>query len=646
MASPRLNVPLIPRTDLFGNPARAYAKISPDGRFLSWLAPVDGVLNIWVSPAEAPERAEIVTDDRKRGIRIYGWTYNSGHHLFYLQDTDGNENFHVFVVDPLDRVTRDLTPFDGIRAGIAAISRVRREHLLVHLNRRDPKYFDLYTLDLATGELALVEENSGFASFIVDDHYRAHFATKYRRDGFLDVLRRASDGNWTGWTSFSAEDARNSGPTHLNADGTALFLRDSRGRDTAVLARLELASGTLRVLAADPRADIGGTITDVLTKEPVAYSVNVERPEYVALEPSIQADLDFLAAQDIGDWSITSRTEDDRLWLVTGASDVKPAGAYLYDRQAKTLGKLYDARPELAGAPLMPMRPVTIRSRDGVDLVCYLTRPASAETPGALVLLVHGGPWARDMFGFNPYHQWLANRGYSVLSVNFRGSTGFGKAFVNAGDVEWGRRMDDDLLDAVGWAIATGVADPARIAIMGVSYGGYAVLASMTRNPETYACGVDVVGPSNLETLIATIPPYWEAIRTQLTKAVGDPETEDGLALMRDRSPLYRADRIKRPLLIAQGANDPRVKRAESDQMVGALRANGIPVTYVLYPDEGHGFARPENSISFNAITEAFLARHLGGRVEPITAEEVAASSMQVLEGAAELDLPRPQIDT
>jgi dipeptidyl aminopeptidase/acylaminoacyl peptidase len=299
--------------------------------------------------------------------------------------------------------------------------------------------------------------------------------------------------------------------------------------------------------------------------------------------------------------------------------------------------------PELAGAPLVSMRPVTITSRDGLDLVSYVTLPqhGTGKVPRPMVLVVHGGPWARDTFGFNFVHQWLANRGYAVLSVNFRSSTGFGKAFVNAGDREWGRRMDDDLLDAVAWAIDQKIADPRKIAIMGGSYGGYATLVGLTRNPEIYACGIDIVGPSNLETLIRAIPPYWEAVRSQILKAIGDPDTEEGLRLLRERSPLFQAGRIAKPLLIAQGANDPRVKQAEADQMVKALKEKGIPVAYLLYPDEGHGFARPENNIAFRAVAENFLARHLGGLAEPIHPEELTKSTIEVKEGAAELSLPQ-----
>jgi len=633
------HLPLIPRSHLFGNPARAQTHISPDGRFISWLAPDDGVLNIWVAPTGALDQARAVTSDRKRGIRLYYWTYD-GQHLVYLQDQDGNEDFHLFAVDPETRITRDLTPFDGVAVGISAVSKIRRDSILVHMNRRDPKWFDLYDLHLATGALTLLVENSGFSAFVADDQYQVQFASKYSAGGSFHVMRRADDGSWTDWAQFAPDDARSSGVNHVNSDGTAAILLDSRGRDTAALVRVDLATGQARILGSDPRADVVGMIRDRITKEPLAYIVDAGRREYIAIEPRIQPDLDFLAAQTIGDWSLNSATEDGSLWVVGGMSDTSPGTAYLYDRRARTLCKLHGARPELADAPLVPLVPVTIPSRDGLDLVCYLTRPAGAAGAGPMVLFVHGGPHSRDIFGFNPYHQWLANRGYSVLSVNFRGSTGFGKAFTNAGDGEWGRRMDDDLLDAVGWAIGQGIAEPGRIAIMGGSYGGYAVLASMTRNPETYACGVDIVGPSNLETLLATIPPYWESMRSQLTKAIGDPATAAGRALMRERSPVHHADRLRNPLLIAQGANDPRVKQAESDQMVAAMQANGIAVTYLLFPDEGHGFARPANNLAFNAVAEAFLARHLGGRAEPITIAEIEASTMEILEGAEALGLP------
>jgi dipeptidyl aminopeptidase/acylaminoacyl peptidase len=635
MTSLSQDVPLIPRTLLFGAPVKAHPRISPDGQYLAWLSPVDGVLNVWVARSDALESAWVVTHETQRGIGQFAWTYADSH-LIYLRDVGGNEDFHIHTVDVETQVDRDVTPFDGIRADAVAASRILRDRVLVQMNRRDPKFFDLFTLNVETGEFQLVEENTaGMRGFTLDEHYRPRIATRQARDGTLHLFERGDETPWRELLTFGPEDARVSRPLRLNADGSALFMLDSRERDTAALVRLDLTTGERHTLGEDSRTDVAGIVTDLDSGEPIAYSTFAERQTYVALSADFQSDLNFLTGHDLGEWSLVSRTEDDTQWVIVKRSDVQPAKAYLYNRTGhRTLQALFEFRPELTGIPLLPMQPVTIKARDGLDLVSYLTRPKHSDGPAAMVLLVHGGPWSRDTFGFHPEHQWLANRGYNVLSVNFRGSTGFGKAFVGAGDKEWGRRMDDDLLDAVGWAIREGIADPNRIAVMGGSYGGYAVLSSMTRNPEVYACGIDVVGPSNLETLLATIPPYWESIRSMFVNAIGDPSTDAGLALLRERSPVHRADRIIKPLLIAQGANDPRVKRAESDQMVAAMKSKGIPVTYLLYPDEGHGFVRPANRLSFHAVAEAFLARHLGGYAEPFSSSDMNGSTMQMLEGA------------
>ena len=627
---------LIPRSHLFGHPDRFAGTISRDGALLAWVAPLDGVTNVWVAPVCDPSAARPITRDRGRGILNYYWAYD-GIHLVYLQDGDGDENWRLFAVNIQTGAAHPLTP-EGVRATPAGASRQIRDEVLVSINARDPSYPDLFRVELASGRMVLVEENPGFAGLLADKEFRPRLATQSRPDGGLTILRRIG-GAWDEWFHFPASDVFNSGLSHLSADGAQLYLRDSSGRNTAALIRVDLATNERSVLAEDARADIGGMLIDVNTYAPVAYAMQVERLSYHALDRAIQPDLDFLAAQNIGDWGLQSRTEDDRLWVVGASSDLRPGIAYLYDRAALSLRLLYQTRPELAGAQLCAMRHATIAARDGLPLICYLTQPSETSSgdgraPTPLVLLVHGGPWARDGFGYNPTHQWLANRGYAVLSVNFRGSTGLGKQLVNAGNHEWGGRMDDDLQDAVAWAVAQGMADPARVAIMGTSYGGYATLAAMTRSPELYACGVDVVGPSNLETLLATVPPYWKSFRAQLTNAVGDPDTEEGRALLRERSPVHQAGRICRPLLIAQGANDPRVKQAESDQMVAAMQANHVPVTYLLFPDEGHGFVRPENNLAFIAVAEAFLARHLGGRADPITAEERTATTMQVVYGA------------
>lgn len=622
-------VDLIPREHLFGNPTRYGHQLSPDGRRLAWVAPYEGVLNIWSAPLADLDAAQPVTRDRRRAVDSFAFAYD-GRHLLYVQDADGDENFHVFAADLDSGEHRDLTPYPGIAAGIVGLSRRVRDRVLLALNDRDARFHDLHSVDLATGERTLVAENPGFAGFLIDEEYAVRFAARNRRDGSSELLIREGDA-WAPWLTFPPEDARASGAENLDAAARALFCRDSRGRDTAALTRIDIASGETRVIAAHDEADIGTVLHDIETREPIAYALTHARRRWHVLDARFAEDFAFLDGQGLGDWYPSSRSEDDALWIVVARSDTRVGEAALYDRRAGRLRPLGSARPELDEAPLVPMHPAVIRSRDGLDLVSYLSRPAGAEGPGPLVLLVHGGPWARDGFGFDPMHQCLANRGYGALSVNFRASTGFGKSFLNAGDGEWGRAMDDDLLDAVAWAVAEGVADPSRVAIMGGSYGGYAALMALCRNPDTYACGIDLVGPANLETLVRTIPPYWEAMRAQLHRAIGDPDTEEGMALIRERSPVYFADRIRAPLMIVQGANDPRVRQAESDQMVAALDASGVPVTYLLYPDEGHGLVRPENRLAFFARAETFLARHLGGRCEPIRDREAAGSSVQVL---------------
>lgn len=632
--------PLIPRAHLFANPARAGIGISPDGAWLAWLANDGGVMNIWAAPRERPHEARQLTFDAHRGVHGFNWTRTPGL-LLYSQDRDGDENWRLYGVNAASGEVRELTPLPpGARASVLKTSRKRPGEVAVTMNARDPRHADVYLLDLASGNLTLLEENPGFGGYLLDDDYRVRIAARSTSDGGAEYLRRTADGGWAPWICLSAEDARSSGPTHFSADGDTLYFRDSRGRDTAALVAIDMASGESTVLAEDPRADIGGTINDVDTYRPLAYAATYERYRLHVLDRAIGPDIEFLDAR-LGEWGLGSRTADDRLWVLNSSSDTRPAATWLYDRDARTLTHLLDVRPELAEAPLSRMQPVVIDARDGLGLVSYLTIPVQADAgdlrsvrPLPLVLLVHGGPWARDGFGYNGMHQWLANRGYAVLSVNFRGSTGFGKAFINAADGEWGRKMDEDLEDAVAWAIGRGIADPKRLGIFGGSYGGYAVLSALTRYPDRYACAIDLFGPSNLQSLLAATPPYWESARAMQRRAIGDFETEEGRALLRERSPLFRAAAIRTPLLIAQGGNDPRVPQAESEQMVAALKENGIPVTYALYPDEGHGFVREPNRMSFNALCESFLARHLGGRVEPWEEGDFPGSTLRIVEDA------------
>jgi dipeptidyl aminopeptidase/acylaminoacyl peptidase len=436
------------------------------------------------------------------------------------------------------------------------------------------------------------------------------------------------------------EDSLTTSPAGYTTDGGTLYWIDSRGRNTAALFAQDTATGERRLIAEDDKADISSTLRHPVTGVIEAYAVNYLKTEWTATDPETRASLDWLDARLNGEFGINSRTDDDTVWIVWNDPLTKPSATYIYDRKAETLTPFYVSRPELEGMPLQPMHGIEIASRDGLTLPCYLTMPpgsdangdARPDTPVPMVLLVHGGPWARDDYGFNPIHQMLANRGYGVLSVNFRGSTGFGKGFLNAGNKQWGLRMHDDLIDAVNWAVREGIAQDDKVAIMGGSYGGYATLAGLTFTPDTFACGVDIVGPSNLETLISTIPPYWAPMVKIFHERMGDPTTEEGRGILRAASPLYKAERIVKPLLIAQGANDPRVKQAESDQIVGAMKSAGIPVTYVLYPDEGHGFAKPANNIAFFAIAENFLAECIGGRAEPL-GDALAPSSAQIIEG-------------
>ena len=633
--------PMIPRDSLFGNPTRAGGQISPDGKWVSWLAPNDGVLNVWVAPADDPDAARLITSADDRPIRSYFWAPDSKS-VLYIQDKGGDENFLLYGIDVESGTETTLTPFENTRVMMIGGSTRIKDKVLVGLNNRDPRLHDVYMLNLNTGELDLVLENAGYAGFMADDNLDLRFAIRQNAAGGMDMFK-VVDGvvEDTPSDSTTMEDSLSTGAAGFTNDGKIIYWLDSRGRNTAALIAENVETGEKTIVAESDKADIGGILTDRKTGYVEAYSVNYLKNEWTATDPEIKASLDWLGTQLDGEYGVQSRTEDDRTWLVWNDPVTAPASTYVYDRDANTLTKFYTSRPELAGAPLQPMHPLEIESRDGMTLVSYLTLPPGSDSDGdgvpdeavPMVMLVHGGPWARDAYGYNSYHQWLANRGYAVLSVNFRGSTGLGKDFINAANLEWSGAMHDDLIDAKNWAVERGVARADGVAIMGGSYGGYATLVGLTYTPDEFACGVDIVGPSNLETLLETIPPYWEPMVKQFHTRMGDPNTPEGLQLLKDASPLYKADRITKPLLIGQGANDPRVKQAESDQIVSAMQESGIPVTYVLFPDEGHGFAKPTNNIAFNAVTENFLATCLGGRAEPI-GDTVAGSTAQIVTGA------------
>ena len=618
-----MSVPLIPREALFGNPDRANPQISPDGTRLAWLAPDEGVLNVWVAPVGDPSAAIAVTKDRLRGIRSFAWAFD-GVHLLYVQDMGGDEDWHVYAVAADGTGERDLTPIEGVQARIIARSRKHPGSLLVGLNDRIPQLHDVWRVDLATGERTLVHENPGLLQFLADDDFNLVLSVTATEDGGMMMLAM-QDGQWTPIANVPQEDSLTTAPIAIDATGRSFFLIDSRERNTAGAFTWNLDSGERTLLADDPRADVDDLLVHPTERRLQAVASTFDRTRWQILDDDLAPDLAALDALG-GEVQVISRDDADRLWTVALVQDDGPVRYVLWDRSTQQATHLFTNRTALEGLTLAPMHPVVLRSRDGLDLVSYLTLPPGSDSDGdgrpdaplPMVLVVHGGPWARDEWGYNPVHQWLANRGYAVLSVTFRGSTGFGKAFVNAGDKQWAGTMHDDLLDAVAWASAEGVAQPDKVGILGGSYGGYATLVGLTFTPQTFACGVDIVGPSSIITLIESVPEYWKPLLSQFTTRVGDISTEEGREFLWARSPLSKVDAIEKPLLIGQGANDPRVKQAESDQIVAALREHDIPVTYVLFPDEGHGFARPENNIAFWAIAEQFLAEHLGGRAEPV----------------------------
>ena len=633
--------PLIPRAALYGNPERADVQISPDGSHLSWLAPVDGVLNVWVAPVDDLAAARPVTTDTRRGIRSHDWAYTNRHVLF-PQDTGGDEDFHLYSVDIDSGAQIDLTPFPGVSAGLSARSREHPRHILADVNNRVPELHDVLKIDVTTGASEVLIENPGFVQLIARDDLTVPLAMAMREDGGSTIFRNGPDG-FTPLLEIEMADTLTTAPVGYTED-EGFYLLDSRGRDKAALFQVSLEDGTGDVIFASDVADVSSALVHPTTKVVEAVAVNHLRNEWTAIDDATAADLATLAEVDPGELVVLSRTDADDRWVVAFVSDSGPVTYYLYHRGTGRADYLFANRSDLDRYRLVPMHPVLIRTRDGLDMVAYLTLPhdedpaatGRPDRPLPMVLDVHGGPWARDEWGFNPEHQLLADRGYAVMSVNYRGSTGFGKDFLNAGNGEWAGKMHHDLIDAVEWAVVEGVADRERVAIYGGSYGGYATLVGLTMTPDVFACGVDIVGPSNILTLLDSIPAYWQPMIQMFKDRVGDFTTESGREFLTARSPLTYADRITRPLLIGQGANDPRVKQAESEQIVAAMAEHGIPVTYVLFPDEGHGFAEPANRLSFFAVTEAFLAQHLGGRAEPY-GEVFARSSITVPAGGSQI---------
>ena len=607
--------PLIPREVLFGNPDKAGPQISPDGKRMAYLAPDDGVLNVWVrTVGQSDDRC--VTKDRKRGIRSYFWAPNN-EQLLYIQDTAGDENWHIYSVTLATGTERDLTPFPNVQARVQAVDPKFPNEILVAVNDRDPQFHDVYRVNLTDGTRTLeVENTEGVVGFVADHDLKVRAAMKSDgKGGFTLSARDNAESAWRQLAGWGIEDAMTSGAVGFTPDGTGLYLLSSTGSNTSQLREFDLATGREKVLASDDTYDIGGILRHPTKYHIQAVAFNKDRRSWTVLDASVEEDFAAISKINNGDFGIINRDRADKTWLVAFDVDDGPVRYYAYDRATKKAQFLFTNRKVLEDLTLAAMKPISFQTSDGLTVHGYLTTPPGVRARDLpMVLLVHGGPWYRDSWGYDAEAQWLANRGYAVLQINFRGSTGYGKKFINAANREFGGKMHDDLVEGVLWAVEQGVADPDKVAIFGGSYGGYATLVGLTFTPDLFCCGVDIVGPSNLITFMNTIPPYWKPWESTWWTRVGHPEKD--AEFLKSRSPLFKIDQIKAPLLIAQGANDPRVNAAESRQMVEAMKKAGKVVEYVEYPDEGHGFARPENRMDFYAKAEKFLADHLGGRYE------------------------------
>ena len=625
-------VPLISRDILFGNPERTSPQISPDGKRLAWLAPDEkNVLQVWVKTL-GQEDGKKVTADRRRGIRTYLWAQDD-RTLLYLQDSDGDENYHLYGVDLISGNVRDLTPFQGVRAAPINVSQKVRDRILVQMNLRDRKLFDVHEVNLETGALRLVVENPGdVGGWESTDDLEVRVAQAQTSDGGTEIrVRESASSPWTSLLRAPlGEEVRS---LDLTADGAALLLTSSLNSNTTRVIRKEIVTGTETVIAENPNVDAGDVLMHPTKHTVQAVDFPAGRQAWTVIDPLVKSDFEGIWKLRDGDFRVVNRDRDDKTWLVGFTEDRGPVRYYSWDRETKKGTFLFVQQPKLEGLPLAQMRAVSFPARDGLTLNGYLTLPVGSKPSKLpLVLFVHGGPWARDSWGYNSAAQFFANRGYAVLQVNYRGSTGYGKKFKNAAMKQFAAKMHDDLLDGVDWVVKQGWVDPAKVAILGGSYGGYATLVGMTFTPDVFACGVDIVGPSNLVTLVESFPPYWGPfLASTWYPFVGNPKIPAEKADMEARSPMFKVGSIKRPLLIGQGANDPRVTQKESEQIVAAMEAKGLPVTYVVYTDEGHGFARPENRIDFFARSEAFLGACLGGRVEPLPAGDKVPGSTAVV---------------
>jgi len=630
--------PIIDRELLFDAPEIAGGQLSPDGKFISFIKPYKGTQNIWIKKLnEDFTAAKPITADTVRPIRSYFWT-RDGKYILYSQDKGGDENFNIYAVNPLEApvagsdipVNRDLTNLKGVRVFIYSLPLTDPDAIYIGLNDRDKAWHDLYKMKISTGERTLVRQNSAtdrITGWVFDWNDQLRLASRANSDGSNDILRVDDKELVKIYTTSVFEEAN---PIAFSKDNKRVYMTTNKGDNLDLSQLILFDPETMKeeIVESDPlkKVDIGNVFISEKTKELISTSYEDERTQIYWKDKSFEEDYNLIKKElPNTDIYYSSSTTDENYWLISASADVDPGSTYLFDRTTKKLTFQYRPRPNIPVKDLAEMKAIRYKSSDGLEIPAYLTLPKGLEAKNLPVIVFpHGGPWGRDGWGYNSYAQFLANRGYAVLSPNFRSSTGYGKKFLNAGNNQWGEKMQDDLTWGVKYLISQGIANPAKIGIMGGSYGGYATLAGVAFTPDVYACGVSIVGPSNLITLLNSIPPYWEAGRKIFHVRMGDPTTPQGKAQLERQSPLNSANKIKAALLVVQGANDPRVNKAESDQIVIALRDRGFPVEYIVAPDEGHGFARPVNNMAMLASSEKFLAKHLGGRYQESMKPEVA----------------------
>ena len=629
--------PLVPREILFGNPARTDPKVSPDGSQLSWLAPdKSNTLNVWTSALDGTN-AHCVTNETGDPIEWYTWA-GDGKHVLYLHDNAGDEIPHLFSADLMTGNVRDLTPFRGVRAQNVLTDSRHPAAVLVAMNLRDRTKFDMYRVDLETGAITIEAQNPGdVLTWRADNNFVLRAATAFDGTTGRTIIRArdAADKPWRDIVVmpferalFAGEVVNGSLIVGFDPDDKSLLIVSALHSDKGRLVRVDLQDGhELGVIADDPRCDVAfvgvgrlgmepGVILHSVTGAVQAVEFNYMTPQWSFVDPKLKTDFENINRKALGFVDLVSRDNADRVWIVALRRSDAPVTYYKFDRETKKLSQLFTENPALAKFALAPKKPVIIKARDGLEMVSYLTTPPGMDPKKLpLVLLIHGGPWDRDSDIYDPEVQFLANRGYAVLQANYRGSTGFGIKVFNAGNLQVGLGMVEDVLDAVRWAVDQGIADPKRVAAMGGSMGGFATLRALEMRPDLFACGVDEFGPADEATGLRSFPKYWSNIVARWRRREGDADHDP--EWNRKISPLYHVDAIRVPLLIVQGKNDPRVTLANADAMVAALRKAKREVTYVVYPDEGHGFGRPDNQFDFYGRVEEFLAKHLGGRAEP-----------------------------